>query len=384
MMRQDYLPFGRPNFSDEEIEAVTRVMRSSWVGMGSETIAFERELADYLEVPYVVTVSSCTAGLFLSLLVQGIQPGDEVICPSLTWYSTADVAVHLGAKPVFCDVDPHTLCVTPELIQEKLTDKTKAVIVVHYGGLAIDVEKIRGILPENVVLIEDAAHAIGSRYSNGKLVGASENLTCFSFYANKNLSTADGGAVALFDRELAERIATIRLHGMPIDAWKRYKSSKNKSVVFTQAIEIGYKMNFTDLLASIGRIQLRRQKEFHKIRLDIAQYYAENLPSIDLGIKLQENILDPDHARHLFVIQLPIETMKLSRDEILMTLRQRNVGASIHYRPLHLQGIYEEQPPLSTTEKLFEKIMTLPLSSSMSVEDAKYVIEQLKDIVNNS
>src|SRR5439155_15382523 len=184
-----YLPFGKPDFSSEEIDAVARVMRSGWIGMGPETLAFEKELAASLDVPHVVTVNSCTSALFLALLLQGVGEGDEVICPSLTWCATANAALQLGATAVFCDVDPRTLCVTPETLKAKVTERTRAVMVVHFGGFAVDVEKIRAALPDGVAIIEDAAHAFGSRFSNGKAVGASGNLTCVSFYANKNLST---------------------------------------------------------------------------------------------------------------------------------------------------------------------------------------------------
>jgi perosamine synthetase len=181
-------------FPSEKLRAVAKVLRSGWVGMGKETLALEEELAAFLEVPHVVTVNSCTSALFLALLIEGVKPGDEVICPSFTWCSTANAALYLGATPVFCDIDPATLSVTPESVQEKVTAKTKAVVVVHFGGLAVDVKAIGKVIPADVVIIEDAAHAFGSHFDNGRLVGASGNLTCFSFYANKNLSTGEGGA----------------------------------------------------------------------------------------------------------------------------------------------------------------------------------------------
>jgi dTDP-4-amino-4,6-dideoxygalactose transaminase len=381
MFRKDYLPFGKPNFSDEEVAAITKVMRSGWVGMGPETAEFEQELAEYLCARYVVAVSSCTAAMFLSLLVQGIKPGDEVICPSLTWCSTANVALYLGAKPVFCDVDPHTFCVTPELVQEKLTPKTTAVMMVHLGGMAVEVEKIRAIVPENVVIIEDAAHALGARYKNGKPVGSSGNLTCFSFYANKNLSTGEGGAVALFDPELADRIRSLRQHGMPVDAWKRF--SHPTSTIGSELTELGYKMNYTDLQACIGRVQLKRQSEFHAIRLGIAKYYYEHLHGVLPALHFQSNVLHPNHARHLLMVRLPLEKINLSRDELLLKLRSRNVGASIHYPPLHTMPLYayEDQQKLSNTEKLCQSIMTLPISASMNLEDVDYVVRQIKELL---
>lgn len=381
MIRKDYLPFGKPNFSEEEIDAVTRVLRSGWVGMGQETIAFEDELAEILEVPHVVTVNSCTSALFLSLLVQGVGPGDEVICPSLTWCSTANVALYLGAKPVFCDVDPDTFCVTPELIKGKLTPRTKAVMVVHMGGLAVEVDKIRESLPDNVAIVEDAAHAMDSRFANGRPVGSSGNLTCFSFYANKNLSTGEGGAVALFDGDIAARLKSLRLHALPLDAWKRFANPKSLPPV--NLTELGYKMNLTDLQASIGRVQLRRMGEFHSLRLGIAQHYAEGLKRLSPVVKIQPGALNPYHSRHLFLVQLPVEEMALNRDELLLELRRLNIGASIHYPPLHKMPLYgcANQSHLPNTEMICERVLTLPISASMDIEDADYVVSKFKEVI---
>lgn len=383
MIRSNYLPFGKPNFSDEEIAAIARVLESGWVGMGPETQAFEKELAAFLQAPHVLTVNSCTSALFLSLLVQGIGPGDEVICPSLTWCSTANAAFHIGAKPVFCDVDPLTLCVTPERIRAKLTSRTRAVIVVHLGGLAVDIDPIRDSLPEQVAIIEDAAHALGARFADGRPVGSSGNLTCFSFYANKNLSTGEGGAIALFDGGTADRLRSLRHNALPSDAWKRYTHSR--SLISFQLSELGYKMNYTDLLACIGRIQLKRQPGFHSTRLAIARHYHENLTGMIPEIRFQSRLLHPDHARHLFLILLPKYGLPLSRDELLLGLRSRNVGASIHYPPLHLMPLYNghEQPPLPSTERICESIMTLPISASMDIRDADYVVTQLEDTLKH-
>jgi dTDP-4-amino-4,6-dideoxygalactose transaminase len=213
--------------------------------MGSETIAFERELSDFLGAPHVVTVNSCTSALFLSLLAFGVGPGDEVICPSLTWCSTANAALYLGATPIFCDVDPESLCLSSETVLKKITEKTKAVVAVHFGGLAVDIETFRSALPEPIHIIEDAAHALGSCYKNGKPVGSSGNLTCFSFYANKNLSTGEGGAIALFDSPTAERLQSLRQHALPIDAWKRF--THPKSILLSNPLtELDYKISYTD------------------------------------------------------------------------------------------------------------------------------------------
>jgi len=382
--RKEYLPFGKPNFSDEEIEAVAKVLRSGWVGMGPETVAFEKELAQSLNVPHVVTVNSCTSALFLSLLVLGVKPGDEVICPSLTWCATANAALYLGAKPVFCEIDPDTLNVTTESVLAKVTARTKAVIVVHFGGLPVDVAHLRSQLPGSIAIVEDAAHAFGARFSDGKRVGASGNLTCFSFYANKNVSTGEGGAIALFDGALAERLQSLRQNALPINAWKRFTHSKTL-LLSAELTELGYKMNYTDLQAAIGRVQLARQAEFGAIRLKIAKRYAERLKELAPSARMQKDCTHPYHARHLFTVQIPRKGSKMSRDEILLALRDWNVGATIHYAPLHTMPLYAgggSPATLPLTEQVGNSIMTLPISASMSLKDADYVLAELKRLLN--
>lgn len=379
-IRKEYLPFGKPDFSDEEIKAVSRTMRTGWVGMGQETIKFEDELSSYLDVPHVVTVNSCTSALFLSLLIHGIGPGDEVICPSLSWCSTANAALYLGAKPVFCDVDPDTLCITPKSVSEKLTERTRAVIIVHFGGLAADVEQIHSILPPDAAIVEDAAHALGTKFPNTKAVGTSGNLTCFSFYANKNLSTAEGGAIALFDDEQAEHIRSLRQHAIASNAWNRFVQPN--SIVYSVLAELGYKMNYTDLQAAIGRVQLKRQSEFQARRLEIANLYYQELSFLKPYIRFQYNVTHPYHARHLFTVVLPVDKMTITRDEFLLKLRSMNIGASVHYAPLHTMPLYEfaDSSGLVHTERIGESILTLPISASMSLDDARYVSGKFVDL----
>ncbi|MCX7890835.1 MAG: DegT/DnrJ/EryC1/StrS family aminotransferase [Burkholderiales bacterium] len=382
MIRTDYLPFGKPNFSDQEVEAVSRVLRSGWVGMGPETIAFENELGQAVGAPHVVSVNSCTSALFLALLAEGVGPGDEVVCPSLTWCSTANAALYLGATPVFADIEEDTLCATPDRLLAAVTPRTRAVVPVHFGGLAIDVAELRRKLPPHVAIVEDAAHALGARYRDGTPVGSSGNAVCFSFYANKNLSTGEGGAIALADTGKANRLRSLRLHALPLDAWKRF--SDPRSLLLSNLIdELGYKMNYTDLNAAIGRVQLRRQPEFAAARRVVAERYARVLCETAPDIRLQRDCTGPAHARHLFVIQLPIERLARTRDEIVRGLRERNVGASIHYTPLHVMPLYADCPQgqLPVTERVAARILTLPISASMTVGDADYVLEQLLEVL---
>ena len=382
MKEKDYIAFGKPNFSAEEITAVGHVMESGWIGMGAETLAFEDELSQYIDVPHVVTVNSCTSGLFLSLLAAGVEEGDEVICPSLTWCSTANAALYLKASPIFCDIDPHTLCTDLDSILGCVTEKTRAVIVVHYGGYVVDVAELRDRLPTSVEIIEDAAHAFGGRYADGKVVGASGNLTCFSFYANKNLSTGEGGAIALNNVVQAQKLRRLRQHALPIDAWKRY-SSRNDVLLSNNLTELGYKMNYTDLQACIGRVQLRRFNIMQKIRSELVDFYSESLANT--GLILQDKCRDNSHAKHLFVFYSDEKEIIYDRGSLVLKLRERNIGASIHYTPLHLMELYghpEALQPLPITERISRSLVTLPISASITKEQAVYVVNNLLEILN--
>jgi dTDP-4-amino-4,6-dideoxygalactose transaminase len=381
LVRDAYLAFGTPDFTDAEIDAVARVMRSGWVGMGQETIAFESELSEYIGAPEVVTVNSCTSALFLALLVEGIGPGDEVIVPSLTWCATANAALYLGASPVFCDVDSQSMCVTPETIAAKITPRTKAVIVVHYGGYAIDVDVLRASLPENIAIVEDAAHALGAVHGNGKRVGASGNTVCFSFYANKNLSTADGGAIALFDSDKAERLRRLRMSGLESNAWSRFT---HPATAFVAGVaELGYKMNFTDLQAAIGRVQLKRLDNMAVVRKEVAEHYRRTLLKARLDVPFQSQVFDDRHARHLLVACFDPKKTGILRNDLLLDLRAANIGASIHYRPIHEQPLYctDGLVSLPVTEQLGEQIMTLPISGRMTLDDVEYVVHHLEKLI---
>lgn len=276
------------------------------------------------------------------------------------------------------------MCVTQESITAKLSPRTKAAIIVHYGGYAIDVATLRQALPSHVTIIEDAAHALGSRYPSGRRVGASGNSVCFSFYANKNLSTADGGAIALFDARKAERLRSLRMSGMDSHAYSRY--TKPSTAFVAGVAELGYKMNFTDLQAAIGRVQLRRLDEMAFTRKQIADHYKKRLDSLGIMIPFQTGAFDDSHARHLLVAQFDLEKTGIQRDALLLALRAMNIGASIHYRPLHGQPLYAQHGvcALPITEALAEKIMTFPISAKMTLADVDYVVEQLAYLLNQS
>lgn len=370
------VPFGQPSFGDREIAAVARVMRSGWVGMGPETAAFEQELARAIGVPHVVAVDSCTSALLLSLVALGVGPGDDVVCPSMTWCSTANVALHLGARVVFCDIDPQTLCAGLPEIRAALTPRTKAVLPVHFGGRAVDVAALRAGLPAQVAIVEDAAHAFGARLPDGRLVGASGALTCFSFYANKVISTADGGAIALPDADIAQHLCALRVHGLSRQPWQR-GSSPRDALAATPLAELGYKANYTDLQAAIGRVQLQRQGEFSATRQAVAATYLQALAGSAFG--LQHGAGTPDHAHHLFLVLLP-PALKERRASILSQMRGQGIGVTVHYPPLHRMPLYggvQAQPALPVTDDIAERIMTLPIGPCMDADDARWVVDTL-------
>lgn len=380
-LARQYIAFGVPDFGSDEIEAVTRVLKSGWVGMGPETIAFENELAEFVGASQVVSVNSCTSALFLALLIEGIGEGDEVIVPSLTWCASANAALYLRATPVFCDVDAESMSVSVESVLACLSPRTRAVVVVHYGGLAMDVGALRQALPAGVAIVEDAAHALGARYPDGRKVGASGNAVCFSFYANKNLSTADGGAIALFDAAKAARLRSLRMNGQDSNAWSRYA---DPATAFVPGIsELGYKMNLTDLQAAIGRVQLRRQEAMAATRAQLAHRYLQRLGEAGIAIPFQRGALEPGHARHLLVGLFGANVTGMDRDELLLALRARNVGASIHYLPLHAQPLYRpySRGELPVTEALSKRIMTLPISARMSIADVDTVVDTLSSLI---
>lgn len=375
MNMRRYIAFGEPSFGDEEVQATARVLRLGWIGLGAETEAFEQELAQFLGARHVVCVSSCTDALFLSLRALGVGAGDEVICPSLTWCSTANAALYLGARPILCDVDPDTLCATPEDVLARVTPRTRAVIPVHFGGHPVPVAALRDVLPHRVAIVEDAAHALGSRLPSGLLVGGEDALACFSFYANKNLSTGEGGAIATADDALAERFRQLRLHGLSHDAWRRYRDPGARFA--PDIAELGYKMNFTDLQAVIGRVQLRRQPEFTQHRLAIARLYAERLQQADLGLRFQAGLTEDWHTRHLFVVQLPLARMNVDRAHVMGRLRDAGIGVSIHYAPLHSMSLYSigVTTPLPVTDSVAPSLLTLPIGARMTLDEAAYVAD---------
>lgn len=386
MTRDSFLPFGAPVIGEEEIAEVVATLRSGWIGTGPKCWRFEGQIAEYVHADHAITASSCTAALHLALIAAGIKRGDEVIVPSMTFAATANVVEHVGATPRFVDVDPHTLNMDPIELAAALTPATRAVIPVHFGGLPCDMDAISAICRDNnLMLIEDAAHAIGAEYK-GKMIGSIGDFTCFSFYPNKNMTTGEGGAVTTSREEFVETLKVMRLHGLSADAWRRFAS---KRLILSEAISPGFKYNMTDIQASLGIHQLRRLPEFLLRREAIADFYDSTI-SESWGLRRQYR---PDpasgtrHALHLYVLLLDLKAFTVGRNEIVEALLAENIGAAIHYKALHGQPFYErtygyELNDFPIAGEIGESILTIPCSPGMSDDDAHTVVRGLRKILN--
>jgi dTDP-4-amino-4,6-dideoxygalactose transaminase len=383
-IRAKMLVFGAPALDQEEYDEVLNTLRSGWIGTGPKTASFESDFAGYVGARHAVAVSSCTAALHLSLIASGIQPGDEVITTPLTFAATANVVVHTGARPVFADIDRHTLNISPEAVERAISSRTKALLPVHFGGLPCELEELQRIAKKhNLALIEDAAHAVGSRYK-GTMIGGSGNLACFSFYANKNLTTAEGGMVVTNEEKQASILSIYRLHGLSRDAWQRYSAHR---LILSDAIYPGYKYNMTDIQASMGIHQLRKQERFLAIRERYARIYDEAFSGLS-GVRMQPRPTEDGtrHALHLYVLILDRGQFRVGRNEIVSALIAENVGAAIHYRALHMHPYYRERfgykpEDFPHAAEVGESILTLPLTPGMAEKDVKDVIAAVHKVL---
>lgn len=379
-----FIPYSRPDIGEDEIDAVTRAMRSGWVTTGPETRAFEQDFASYIGAGvHAIAVNSATAGLHLALEAAGVGPGDEVIAPSLTFTATVEVARYLGADAVLVDSDPVTLNIDPAKIEAAITPRTKAILPVHYGGLACDMDAIFSIARRHgVQVVEDAAHALPATHA-GKLIGQLPSAAAvFSFYANKTMTTGEGGMIVTKSETLAARMRVMRLHGISRDAFERFSSSK--PAWYYEIVAPGFKYNMTDMAAALGRVQLRRLPGFLSRRQELAARYLKELQGLPLVLPAKAPPGDT-HSWHLFVLRLSDEAT-ISRDEVVQAMADAGVGTSVHYVPLHRQpywrdryGLTPEQFPVA--EKAYQRMFSIPLFTAMSDSEQMRVIAALKDIV---
>jgi dTDP-4-amino-4,6-dideoxygalactose transaminase len=388
--RLSFLPFALPSIGEEEIAEVVDSLRSGWITSGPKVKRFEAEFSQYIGCRHAIAVNSCTAALHIALTALDIGPGDEVIVPTLTFCSSASVVVHVGARPVLVDVG-EDFSVQAETIERAITTKTKAIILVHYSGQACDLTAVYDIARcHHLAVIEDAAHAVGTEY-NGHKIGASyhtqvlrtnKHITCFSFYAIKNLTTGEGGMIVTADAELAERMRLLSLHGMNRDAWKRYSSAGSW---FYEVQEPGYKDNMTDLQAALGIHQLKKLDQFIEVRARYAGMYSEAFAEMaEVETPLVHR--DHKHAWHLYVIKLALERLKIDRAQFIEKLYAQNIGASVHFIPVHLHPYYRERfgyqrGDLKHAEYLYDRIVSLPLYPKMTEEDVQDVIRAVRNVI---
>ena len=381
--RTEYLPFSRPSIGEEEIAEVVDTLRSQWITTGPKTKAFEEQFGAYVGAPggTSLMLNSCTSGLHLALAAHGIGPGDEVIVPTLTFAATANVAVHLGARPVLVDVLPDTLCIDPDAVERAITPATRVVMPVHYAGHPAELDAIDAIAERHgLQVVEDAAHSAPSSY-RGTAIGARQSLAAFSFYATKNLTTAEGGALT-GATPLIERARQLSLHGMSKDAWKRF--DRGGSWEYDVPLP-GYKFNMTDIQASLGMHQLEKLERFHGRRRELAQRYTRAFARVPELIPPVERD-DVVSSWHLYVLRLRTEALSIDRNRVIEELTARNIGTSVHYRPVHMMSYYAERfdyrpDDFPVAHDAFERMVSLPLDPRLSDDDADDVIHAVLDIV---
>jgi UDP-4-amino-4,6-dideoxy-N-acetyl-beta-L-altrosamine transaminase len=380
--RNNFLPFARPLIEQKDIEEVVDTLNSDWLTTGPKTHLFEEEFAKYIGCKYAVAVNSCTAALHISLAALGIGKGDEVITTPYTFVSTVNVILQQGAIPIFVDIKPDTFNINPDLIREKINDKTKAIIPVHFAGQPCNMGKIMKIAKDNnLLVIEDAAHAISAEYE-GRKIGTIGDATCFSFYPTKNMTTGEGGMVTINNEELRERLKAWGLHGINKDAWKRYSAEGSW---YYEIICPGYKYNMTDIQASLGLHQLEKLNRFKKRREEIVKFYDEAFSDLE-EIKTPFVKSNIKHAWHLYIIMIVSEKLKINRNQFIEALKAENIGTSVHFIPVHLHPYYRDtygfrRGDFPNAEYAFDRVISLPLFPKMNDEDVKDVIDAVRKIV---
>lgn len=383
----NFLPFALPDIGEEEIAEVVDSLRSGWLTTGPKTQRFEREFADFIGSDVqALAVNSATAGLHLVLEAFGIGPGDEVITTPYTFTATAGVIRHLGADPVFVDIDPKTFNLDPTKIERAITERTKAIIPVHFAGLACDMQPIIEIARRHGLrILEDAAHALPSTYHN-RLIGTLDtDATVFSFYATKTITTGEGGMIVTRDEAIAERCRTMRLHGISRDAFDRYTSTKPSW--HYEVIAPGFKYNLTDIASSIGLQQLKKAWAFQERRQEMAERYDAELAGLPITLPPQPENGDL-HSWHLYAIRLK-DSAGISREDFIQQMSARGIGCSVHFIPLHLhpywQKAYDLQPhDFPAAWRAYEQAVSLPLYTKMTDDDQTRVIEAVKDVLAGS
>ena len=376
-MQQPFLPFALPDIGEDEIAEVVDTLRSGWVTTGPKAKRFEGDFSAFLGDPslHSLAVNSATAGLHLTLEALGIGPGDEDITTTHTFTATAEVVRYLGADVVLVDIDPHTLCIDIDAVEAAISPRTRAVIPVHFGGLAADMTRLLALAQRHgLKVVEDAAHALPTT-CGGELIGTlGSDAAVFSFYANKTITTGEGGMVVTRSEALAQRMKTMRLHGMSRDAFDRF-TSKVPSWYY-EIVAPGFKYNLTDIAAAIGIHQLKRAHAFQQRRAAVAAWYGQALAGLPLLLPPQPPWGEV-HSWHLYVVRLG-DAAPIARDAFIEKLFAAGIGCSVHYIPLHLQPYWRERYALSAaqfphSQRAFERCVSLPIYPRMTQQDVQRV-----------
>lgn len=360
----------KPFYNEEEIKAVTEVIKLGWVGLGPKTAQFEKEFANFSQVKYCVGLNSCTAALDMALKLLGINHRDEVIVPTMTFVSTAHCIVYNLATPIFADVDEDTLNIDIDDVISKVSERTKAIIPVHYGGRPVDIDKLRKAIGKKIYIVEDCAHACGAKYK-GRPVGGLGDIGCFSFHAVKNLAMGEGGAITLNNKKMAERAKRLRWLGIDKGTWDRTKT--DRSYLWEYNVdEIGLKSHLNDISAAIGLVQLKKLKKANLRRRRIIAMYRKGLEGVKEIVMPPKDDSDFISSWHLCEIKAN------RRNDLSIFLQKKGINTSVHYKPIHLYRCYSSHPILAKAEKLFSEIITLPLYPDLSDKEVNYIIEMIK------
>ena len=373
------IPYGRQTIDEDDIRAVTEVLRSDWLTTGPKVAEFEQAVADYVGAKYAVAVSSGTAALHAAMYAIDIKPGDEVIVPPITFAATANCVVYQGGTPVFADVDPGTLLLDPAKVEEKITKKTRAIIGVDYAGQPCDLDRLREIADKhNLRLVADGCHAIGAEYK-GRKVGTLADMTIFSFHPVKHITTGEGGMITTDAPELAERMRLFRSHGITTDARQREKQDS----WFYEMTDLGYNYRMTDFQCALGISQLKKLPKFLERRREIAARYDEAFAGI-AGINSLVVRHDSLHAYHLYVVRIDSNALGIDRTTLFTNLRKKGIGVNVHYIPVHLHPFYRDKfntgPGLCpVAEAAYVQIISIPMFPGMTDEDVEKVIAEVKN-----
>ena len=383
-VRNDFLVFGSPKIEQEEIDEVVECLKSGWIGTGPRVNEFENAFRDYIGSKHAIALNSCTAALHLSMLVSGVSIGDEVITTPMTFAATANAILHAGAKPIFVDVEKDSMNIDPSLIEKAISPKTKAILPVHFAGRPCNMDHIMEIAQKNnLLVIEDAAHAVEAKYK-GKKIGNIGDMTCFSFYVTKNLVTGEGGMITTNNEEWSKKIKIRALHGMTSDARMRYANENYKHY---QVIAPGFKYNMMDIQASLGIHQLKRLDKNFDRRKEIWNIYNKAFENLPVTTPSEEK--DTVHGRHLYTLLLDLDNLKISRDEFLGEIVRENIGAGVHFISLHLQPYYKEtfgfkKDDFPNSAFISERTVSIPFSAKLTEKDVQDVINAITKVLNRN